>query len=344
MLDSASDLAHRLAENAEAVCRRYLSNGRRHGNYWLVGDVHNTPGRSLYVRLHGPTSGRGAAGRWADAASGEHGDLLDLIAARCGTGNTAAALEEARRFFRDAPALPAPPSPALSGSPESARRLFVRGRPIAGTPAATYLSKRGITDLAERSALRFHPHCFYRADPDSPDGARDAWPALLAAVTDGNGTLTGLQRTWLDPSGLRKAPVTTPRRAMGHLLGNAVRFGSAGNVIAVGEGIETVLSLRSALPGMPLAAALSAGHLAAFLPAAPVSRLYIVRDNDPAGHWAATGLIDRMRAIGVEVMVLAPTLGDWNDDLRQFGPAVVADIVRRQLAQEDIARFWRSAP
>lgn len=41
----AGDLARRLAENAEAVCRRYLSAGRRHGNYWLVGDVHNTPGR-----------------------------------------------------------------------------------------------------------------------------------------------------------------------------------------------------------------------------------------------------------------------------------------------------------
>jgi hypothetical protein len=62
----ASELAQSLARSAEAVCRRYLSNGRRQGRYWLVGDVRNTPGRSMYVRLRGPESGRGAAGRWKD--------------------------------------------------------------------------------------------------------------------------------------------------------------------------------------------------------------------------------------------------------------------------------------
>jgi len=55
----ASDLAYRLALNAEAVCRYYLSNGRREGRYWLVGDVANNPGRSLFVRPR-PRQGR----RW----------------------------------------------------------------------------------------------------------------------------------------------------------------------------------------------------------------------------------------------------------------------------------------
>ena len=62
----AADLAHRLARDAEAVCRHYLSNGRREGRYWLVGDVRNAPGRSLFVRLNGPESGRGAAGKWTE--------------------------------------------------------------------------------------------------------------------------------------------------------------------------------------------------------------------------------------------------------------------------------------
>ena len=59
----ASDLEIRLSERAEAVCRHYLSSGRRFGRYWLVGDVKNTPGRSMFVRLCGPKSGKGAAGR-----------------------------------------------------------------------------------------------------------------------------------------------------------------------------------------------------------------------------------------------------------------------------------------
>lgn len=63
MPDTASDLASRLARDAEAVCRHYLPAGRREGRYWLVGDVENSPGRSLYVRLRGADQGKGAAGK-----------------------------------------------------------------------------------------------------------------------------------------------------------------------------------------------------------------------------------------------------------------------------------------
>jgi hypothetical protein len=66
MRSQAAELARRLARDAEAVCRHYLSNGRRRGRYWLVGDVANTPGRSLFVRLSGPESGKGAAGKWTE--------------------------------------------------------------------------------------------------------------------------------------------------------------------------------------------------------------------------------------------------------------------------------------
>ena len=66
MTDNASALARRLAGQTEVVCRHYLSNGRREGRYWLVGDVRNTPGRSMFVRLKGPESGRGAAGKWTE--------------------------------------------------------------------------------------------------------------------------------------------------------------------------------------------------------------------------------------------------------------------------------------
>ena len=67
MSSPASEVARRLGENAEAVCRRYLSNGRREGNYWMVGDISNSPGRSLYVRLASSANG-GAPGKWTDAA------------------------------------------------------------------------------------------------------------------------------------------------------------------------------------------------------------------------------------------------------------------------------------
>src|ERR1700680_4497656 len=100
----ASELARRLARDAEAVCRHYLSNGRRQGRYWTGGDVRNTPGRSMFVRLSGPESGPGAAGHWTDAASAEHGDLLDVIRESCGLTQFRAAARRTRsRDSTDAP-------------------------------------------------------------------------------------------------------------------------------------------------------------------------------------------------------------------------------------------------
>ncbi|MGH7108344.1 MAG: DUF7146 domain-containing protein, partial [Acetobacteraceae bacterium] len=204
---SAAELARRLARDAEAVCRHYLSHGCRSGRYWLCGDVLNTPGRSLYVRLAGPDHGPGAAGKWTDAATGEHGDLLNLIALNRGFGTLGAAMAEAHAFLalphRPEPDGRPPPGPIPHGSPpafagagSAARRLFRAGRPIPGTPAEAYLRARGITGRLDWLALRFHPAAWYRESPDSPCRA---WPALLAAVTDSDGTITGLLRTWLDP-------------------------------------------------------------------------------------------------------------------------------------------------
>ena len=336
MSGSAAELAHRLAREAEAVCRHYLSNGRRQGRYWLVGDVQNTPGRSLFVRLTGADSGRGAAGKWTDAATGEHGDLLDLIRLNRGLDRLGDALGEARAFLglRKPERACAPPRP---GSSDSARRLFALSRPIVGTLAETYLRNRGITARLENiPALRFHPACFYRAH----DGAaREAWPALIAAVTDAAGTITGVHRTWLDRIGADKAPVATPRRALGHLLGNAVRVGAASGVLVAGEGIETMLSLRCVLPDMPMAAALSANHLAALTLPPVLRRLYIARDNDAAGRHAAMRLRDRARAAGIETRILWPVTNDFNADLRRFGADALLGRMQVQLTPEDAECF-----
>jgi len=348
----ASELAHRLARSAESVCRRYLSNGRRQGRYWLVGDVRNAPGRSMFVRLKGPESGRGAAGHWTDGATGEHGDLLDVIRESCGLIDFRDVADEARRFLslpRPEPQ-PAPKpvsSPARTGSREAARRLFAMAQPILRTLAETYLRNRGITALHDTGALRFHPRCYYRPDEHSPT---ETWPAMIARVTDLDGRITGAHRTWLDPGGfdrirLGKAPVDTPRRAMGDLLGNAVRFGVANDVLAAGEGIETMLSLRCVLPSLPMAAALSAHHLAAILFPLTLRRLYIARDADPAGDAALTALTGRAAASGIEAVALSPRLGDFNEDLRALGIDALGAAVRIQLAPQDAVRFmlWATA-
>ena len=335
MRETAAYLARCLAQNAEAVCREYLSNGRREGSTWRVGDADNTPGRSLAVRLTGP-----AVGKWTDFATGEHGDLLDLIARSRQLHAFRDVADEARRFL----SLPEtvstrrqPPAPA--GSPEAARRLFASAGPIHATVAESYLRSRDIAGLHGVKALRFHPNCFYRAREDAP---RETWPALLAAVTDVRGTVTGVLRTWLKRDGSDKAPIATPRRAMGHLLGNGVRFGTVMDVVAAGEGLETVLSLRCVLPAMPMIAALSATHLAALVLPPALRRLYVACDNDRAGRRAAEMLTARAGVDAIEALILTPSTDDFNTDLEALGPDVLAASLQEQLAPDDVPRFLRA--
>ncbi len=332
----ASELTRRLAREAEAVCRHYLSNGRRQGRYWTVGDVRNTPGRSMFVRLSGPDSGPGAAGRRTVSASTEYGDLHDVIRESCGFIDFRDVLDEARRFL-SLPRSSAQHS-APRGSPEAARRLFAISQPITGTLAAAYLRHRGITTLHDTASLRFHPRCYYRPDEHS---TTETWPALIAAVTDLSGAITGVHRTWLSPDGSDKAPIETQRKAMGGLLGHAVRFGRIEDVLAAGEGIETMLSLRCILPTMPMAAALSAAHLAAMLFPNTLRRLYIARDADAAGDAALATLTERAEAVGIEALALSPRMGDFNEDLRAFGLDSLRAALRVQLAPQDVVRFMR---
>ncbi len=249
---------------------------------------------------------------------------------------------EARRFLH----LPKPPARpttdrVASGSPDAARRLFAMARPILGTLAETYLAARGIADLAGTDCLRFHPTCYYRPDRHSPT---ETWPALIAAVTDSTGMITGVHRTWLDPDGfsranLGKAPIDTPRRAMGRLRGGGVRFGSATDILAAGEGIETVLSMRQALPDLPSIAALSAAHLAAIDLSPSLRRLYVLRDIDPAGDAALRTLTDRASRLGIDTIPLTPSREDFDEDLMAFGTDGLRDHLQSQLAPEDAARF-----
>ncbi|MER9074150.1 toprim domain-containing protein [Mesorhizobium sp. M0904] len=347
MTVSPSELARRLGEHAEAVCREYLSNGRRSGNYWMVGDVRNTRGRSMHVRLK--AVGSKAAGKWTDESSGEYGDLLDVIEQSCGLVDFREVADEARRFLSmPLPPPQPPPQPlgaqrqlaAARGSPDAARRLFAMSQPIAGTLAERYLAGRGILLSAHERALRFHPGCYYR---DLVSGETQALPALIAAVTSLDGQITGLQRTWLDPSGDGKAQLADPRRSLGHLFGNAIWLGLEPGapvpVMAAGEGLETMASLRTVMPVLPVAAATSANHLAGLRLPPSCRRLYVAADADAAGRHGIERLSQRAGEAGILALVLRPQLGDFNDDLRHLGPAHLAAWLSDQLVPEDVRLF-----
>src|SRR3546814_12418894 len=88
---------------------------------------------------------------------------------------------------------------------------------------------------------------------------------MLAAITDLDGRIVGVNRTWLDVEHLSVADLDAPRKVLGALLGHGIRFGRVTDRLLAGEGIETVLSLKSVLPELPMVSALTANHLAALL-------------------------------------------------------------------------------
>lgn len=322
---NASDIAAALATQAETVCRHYLPNGRKQGNYWIAGDIDGARGRSLVVRL----SGSSRIGKWNDYSTGDHGDLLDIVRHRTGAASVTDAIAHARAFL----ALPdTPRSPRSAGKPDSwdgtaaARRIWQRCRPIADTLAEAYLQARAIR-RCRFPALRFHPALTYRHEDRT-----ERFPALVAAITEPDGRIHGIHRTYLDPARTAKADVPHPRKTLGRVHGYAVRFRNVtpGNeTLVVAEGIETLLSIAAAMPTAGSAAPLSAGNLSAFTPPPDARRIVIARDNDAAGASAAEQLRRRCAERGLPADVLCPAGGDWNDDLVQLGADALADRLSR---------------
>ena len=149
----------------------------------------------------------------------------------------------------------------------------------------------------------------------------------MSPSTPANGAAAeGVQRNWLDPKRPAEANLARPRKALWRVHGRAVRFGgsASGATLFAGEGIETVLSVVTAVPGIHAAAALSAGSLGAFEPPQDLSLLVIARDKDVEGGHTANRLQRRCVEHGIPSIVIVPEHSDFNDDLIAFGAETLA--------------------
>jgi putative DNA primase/helicase len=186
-------------------------------------------------------------------------------------------------------------------------------------PARRYLWQRGLTDLLSDLPCfwRFHPALDYWHTCAGQFESRGQFPALIAKIQAPDGTPVGLHQTYLTVEG-HKAAVSEPRKARtlykGALRGAAIRLYPATECLVVGEGIETALSVRIALPDWPCWSCLSASGLVNVQIPPGVGEVLIAADADPAGESAAEKLADRLTAAGKTVRVLQPDIGqDWND-------------------------------
>lgn len=130
----ASELAARLAQDAERVAEMLCPGGKRTGAEYRCGSVQGGPGDSLGVHLTGTK-----AGVWKDFASdGKGGDLIGLWMASHGL-TLAQAMQEAADFL-------GVQEPTFHGhAPKVYRKPEVTHKPVADKVAA-YLASRGLAD------------------------------------------------------------------------------------------------------------------------------------------------------------------------------------------------------
>ena len=197
---------------------------------------------------------------------------------------------------------------------EIALAIWQSAKPAQGTPVETYLASRGI-DLPPPDALRFH------AGLKHPSGG--IWPAMVALVTSGaDGRPLAIHRTFLARDGGGKAPVEPQKMMLGPCRGGAVRLADPGDVLMVGEGIETCLAAMQAT-GHPAWAALSTSGLRALDLPNDVRDVIVLADGDDAGEAAARDCAWRWKREGRRVRIARPPQGmDFNDLLMGRAPRI----------------------
>jgi putative DNA primase/helicase len=197
---------------------------------------------------------------------------------------------------------------------ERALAIWQLSKPSPDTPVASYLGSRGL-HLPPSDALRFH------SGMKHPSGG--FWPAMVALVTTGtDGAPIAVHRTFLAHDGGGKAPVDPQKMMLGPCRGGAVRLAVQGEVLMVGEGIETCLAAMQA-SGHPAWAALSTSGLRALDLPKDVRDVIVLADGDDAGEAAARSCALRWKREGRRVRIARPPQGmDFNDMLARQAPSL----------------------
>lgn len=206
------------------------------------------------------------------------------------------------------------PDPDDTKRREVALAIWQSAMPADGSLVETYLAARGLR-LPPPTTLRFHTGLKH------PSGG--IWPAMVGLVSRGfDDTPLAIHRTFLARDGSGKAPVDPQRMMLGPCRGGAVRLAAPGDMLMVGEGVETCLAAMMA-SGHPAWAALSTSGLRALDLPGDVRDVIVLADGDEPGEAAAQGCACRWKREGRRVRIARAQQGmDFNDMLLGRAPRI----------------------
>jgi hypothetical protein len=197
---------------------------------------------------------------------------------------------------------------------EAALAIWQAAMPADGTLVETYLISRSLH-------LRPPPTLRFNAGLKHPSGG--VWPTMVALVTRGaDDTPLAIHRTFVARDGAGKAPVNPEKMMLGPCRGGAVRLSPPGDVLMVGEGIETCLAAMLATGNSAWATLSTSGLRTLELPDA-VREVIVLADGDDPGEAAAQECAWRWKREGRRVRIARPPQGmDFNDLLVSCAPSI----------------------
>jgi phage/plasmid primase-like uncharacterized protein len=321
-------IKRQLGDNAALIARQYFPSGRQNGKHWCTGDIYDAPpgsdGGSFKLDLDGEH-----AGCWHDFATGENGDLLDLIRRRERLDVAAAISHCERQGWLNAQVKVTPVKTTSSKDSErkraEARRLWEQSQAIEETVGEVYLRSRGLPPPYSRF-LRFHPN------------AVCGHPALIVAFMAPSSTeINAVQVTALKADGSGKAEIKAPRRTFGSPegAGVVVQDNPTATEVIIAEGVETAMSLRAAAPDAQIVAYGPKNNLANAQIDHRFTQVTIAADQDAltdAEEFAA-----KLHNLGKQVRIACPAPPeakvakgyDFNDLLCESGLQAVTERLSR---------------
>lgn len=215
------------------------------------------------------------------------------------------------------------------------RRYWSESLPLThpdALPARLYLFNRGLRARSLSQQLRYHPRMWLQHEGEkygfhgailgrfiSPDMSRSVNINRIFVTHDGRKVL---------PEEGNKKPMAMPNDDT--LTGSCVWLDKPGPIVAVGEGVETMIAVRGAYPALPVGATTTATLLAGLILPAQVQLVLVFADKDVSqtGQTAAASLITRVKSQGLTAKGYLPGLAipdgakslDWRDVWEMHGP------------------------
>lgn len=256
-----AEIKEKLLDSILALAKELAPGGKVAGKYWISKNPtrHDEHAGSFWVLLSGP-----ATGAWRDEATGEQGDVIDLVAYCKGLDKSDTRTWCLRWLGLSAGPLPKPDKAELERRAKqrddvrrreereeekrrqknrlSAFKLWLDAQKLspatfAGSIVDRYLKGRGIdlvSGLIEArrelpGALRFFPmHDYHTADGEVLE-----FPCMIALMTGPDGKPRGVHRTWLAADGGGKAELPEPKINKARKIWPA---GWQGGVIRIAKG------------------------------------------------------------------------------------------------------------